>query len=107
MRADDFVVSNRLVSLMLTQMSENESLLPIFTEILDEEGAEIYMRPVEEYVKTAAPVNFYTIAAAAAARGECAFGYLKRGETGVTLNPSKSAQVQFAPGDSVVVMAHE
>ncbi len=44
-RADDFVVSNKLVSLMLAQASENEFMAAIFDELLDVEGSEIYMRP--------------------------------------------------------------
>ena len=37
-RIDDFVVSNKLVSLMLAQASENEHLEEIFKDLLDEEG---------------------------------------------------------------------
>ncbi|RYG10097.1 MAG: hypothetical protein EON96_17255, partial [Caulobacteraceae bacterium] len=36
-RADDFVVSNKLVSLMLAQASENEYLSDIFGDLLDED----------------------------------------------------------------------
>lgn len=111
MRADDLVVSNRLISLMLTQMSENEKLLPIFSEILDEQGAEIYMRPIEDYVRVGAPLSFATIVAAAAARGECAFGYQIAGKGepggGVRLNPAKTRAFTPKPGDCVIVMAKE
>jgi len=37
-RADDFVVSNKLVSLMLAQASENQYMAAIFAELLDENG---------------------------------------------------------------------
>ena len=57
-RADDFVVSNRLVSLMLAQASENQYLAAIFDDLLDEEGSEIYMRPVGDYVAIDQPVTF-------------------------------------------------
>ncbi len=74
-RADDFVVSNKLVSLMLAQASENEYLSAIFDDLLDEKGSEIYMRPAADYVTTDQPVTFYTVAEAARRRGEVAIGY--------------------------------
>jgi voltage-gated potassium channel Kch len=112
-RADDFVVSNKLVSLMLAQASENEFLAAIFKDLLDEDGSEIYMRPVETYVAIEEPVDFYTILESARRRGEVAFGYFRRraDETydrnlgGVALNPKKSDKVAYAPGDLVVVLA--
>ena len=77
-RADDFVVSNKLVSLMLAQASENENLAAIFDDLLDEEGSEIYMRPAGDYVALDRPVNFYTVVEAARRRGEVAIGYARR-----------------------------
>src|SRR5690606_12115923 len=97
-RADDFVVSNKLVSLMLAQASENEYLSSIFDDLLDEDGSEIYMRPVGDYVDLSLPVSFYTIAEAARQRGETAIGYRRKREGegddrnmgGVVVNPPKS-----------------
>ncbi|RZM02717.1 MAG: hypothetical protein EOP68_20905, partial [Sphingomonas sp.] len=110
-RADDFVVSNKLVSLMLAQASENQHLAAIFDELLDEHGAEIYMRPIEDYVAIDAPVTFYTIAESARLRGEVAFGYSRpregaadpRSMGGVVLNPPKSERLAYAGGDKVIV----
>jgi ion channel POLLUX/CASTOR len=112
-RADDFVVSNKLVSLMLAQASENEHLAAIFRELLDEQGAEIYMRPVEEYVPLEKAVNFYTIVEAARQRGETAFGHCRvrpgqdnaRHLGGIELNPHKSQKVAYQAGDMIVVLA--
>ncbi|MET0544876.1 MAG: hypothetical protein ABWZ40_01070 [Caulobacterales bacterium] len=112
-QADDFVVSNRLVSLMLAQASENEATAAIFKDLLDEDGSEIYMRPVEDYVSIAQPVNFFTITESARRRGETAFGYWRKpnsgadtgAPTGVILNPVKAEHVLFAKGDHVIVLA--
>lgn len=113
-RADDFVVSNRLVSLMLAQASENEFLSAIFDDLLDEEGSEIYMRPVGDYVDLDLPVSFYTVAEAARRRGETAIGYRRRRPDsaddgrnmgGVVVNPVKSVRVAFEPEDRVIVLA--
>lgn len=110
-RADDFVVSNQLVSLMLAQASENRHLSAIFGELLDENGSEIYIRPVTDYVAIDAPVNFYTIMEAARLRGEVAIGYKEtvndrgaRNLGGVVVNPEKGARM-YRASDAVVVLA--
>jgi voltage-gated potassium channel Kch len=110
-RADDFVVSNKLVSLMLAQASENETLAAIFDDLLDEQGSEIYMRPAEDYVTLERPVNFYTIAAAAVARGEVALGYHRPREgaraDGIVVNPPRSVMLDFVAGDRLIVLARD
>ncbi|MFA4893538.1 hypothetical protein [Brevundimonas sp.] len=115
-RADDFVVSNRLVSLMLAQASENEYLSAIFDDLLDEDGSEIYMRPVGDYVDLDLPVSFYTIVEAARRRGETAIGYRRRRPDdaddsrnmgGVVVNPPKSERLSYEPEDRVIVLAED
>lgn len=114
-RADDFVVSNKLVSLMLAQASENENLSAIFDELLDEHGPEIYMRPMEHYVELDRPVNFFTITEACRRRGEVAIGYVRRRDGdddarkmgGVVVNPVKSEAVTYAAGDRLIVIARD
>jgi voltage-gated potassium channel Kch len=110
-RADDFVVSNKLVSLMLAQASENENLAAIFDDLLDEEGSEIYMRPIDDYVALDVPVNFYTVTEAARSRGEVAMGYHRprpgAAANGIVVNPAKGAPVQYQAGDRLIVLARD
>jgi voltage-gated potassium channel Kch len=115
-RADDFVVSNKLVSLMLAQASENENLSAIFDELLDENGPEIYMRSMGHYVELGPPVNFFTLTEACRRRGEIAIGYVRprggeldeaRRMGGVVVNPRKSDTVAFAEGDRLIVIARD
>jgi ion channel POLLUX/CASTOR len=113
-RADDFVVSNKLVSLMLAQASENEYLAAIFDDLLDEAGSEIYMRPVTDYVDIAEAVTFYTITEAARRRGEVALGYRRprggddlRNMGGVVVNPPKADPLEYLPGDKIIVLAQD
>jgi voltage-gated potassium channel Kch len=114
-RAEDFVVSNKLVSLMLAQASENESMASIFEELLDEEGSEIYMRPIADYVDIARPVNFFTVALSALRRGEVAIGYRRqraddadlRNLGGVVVNPRRNEPVSFSEADMVIVLAQD
>lgn len=111
-KVDDFIVSEHLVSLMLAQLSENAELLDVFTDIFDPEGAEIYLKPVSDYVVTGQPVNFYTVIESAKRRGETAIGYRLMDEShdaeksyGVRTNPPKSEKVMFAPEDKLIVIA--
>jgi len=55
-RVDDFIVSDHLVSLMMSQLSEDADLYAVFTDIFDPEGSEIYMKPVRDYVELGKPV---------------------------------------------------
>lgn len=113
-RADDFVVSNKLVSLMLAQASENEYLSDIFGDLLDEDGSEIYMRPIGDYVDLSGPVSGYTLMEAARRRGETAIGYRRKRDEdgaddrnmgGVVVNPDKAEVLEFLPEDRLIVLA--
>jgi voltage-gated potassium channel Kch len=107
-KADDFVVSNKLVSLMLAQAAENEYMTRIFGSLLDEHGSELYLKPSTDYVEAGAEVNFYTVTVAAMLQGQTAIGYRKRNGGGgwsVRINPPKSETIRFEEGEQVVVLA--
>ena len=111
-RADDFIVSDRLVSLMMCQVSENKEYSAVFEELIDPEGSELYLKPADEYVEPGVPLNFYTVVEAACRRGEVAVGYRVEAEAGdprksygVRLNPAKSRRISFAKGDKIIVLA--
>ena len=111
-RADDFIVSDKLVSLMLSQLSENKKLDAVFKQLFSAAGSEICIRPVRDYVKTGMAMSFYTVMEAAARKNETAIGYrrLKQAENkedgfGVKVNPKKSDDVFFEANDQVIVLA--
>jgi ion channel POLLUX/CASTOR len=111
-RADDFIVSDRLVSLMMCQISENKELSAVFEELIDPEGPELYLKPGDEYVEPGVALNFYTVVESARIRGEVAVGYRLKAEAanphksyGVRLNPDKSQRVTFTEDDRVIVLA--
>nr|HMS39488.1 hypothetical protein [Pyrinomonadaceae bacterium] len=74
-KADDFIVSDELAGLLLTQVAENKELGDVFDDLFDSAGAEIYLKPAEDYVKLGKSVNFYTILESAKRRNETAIGY--------------------------------
>ena len=111
-KVDDFIVSEHLISLMMAQLSENAELLSVFTDIFDPEGAEIYLKPISDYVVIGQPVNFYTITEAARRRGETALGYRLISEAhdaeksyGIHTNPKKAEKVSFSSEDKLIVIA--
>lgn len=111
-RADDFIVSDKLVSLMLSQLSENKKLDSVFKQLFSAIGSEICIRPARDYVKTGMAMSFYTVMEAAARRNETAIGYrrLKQADNkedgfGVKVNPKKSDDVFFDANDQIIVLA--
>lgn len=111
-RADDFIVSDKLVSLMLSQISENKELNAVFADLFREEGSEIYLKPVKNYIAPGQPINFYTVIESARRRNETAIGYRIVANSkdasqgyGVKVNPVKSALVTFSEDDKIIVLA--
>jgi voltage-gated potassium channel Kch len=106
-RVDDFVVSSRLISLMLAQASENDQFEAIFEELLDPAGSEIYLRPATSYVPFGEDSNFYDITRAAASRGEVAIGHHLPERGGIIVNPTKSERIAYTERDRIIVLARE
>jgi voltage-gated potassium channel Kch len=113
-QADDFIVSNKLTSLMLSQISENKELNAVFADVFDPDGSEIYLKPAGDYVKLGVEVSFYTVAEAARRRGEVAIGYRQMADAknaeksyGVAVNPKKAEKVAFLQADQVIVLAED
>ena len=111
-RADDFIVSNRLVSLMMSQVAESKMINSVFNDLFDPAGSEIYLKPVKKYVQPGEEVNFYTLVEAAQRRGEVAIGYRLEAQSkdansayGVVLNPPKAEKVIFGREDKLIVLA--
>ncbi len=109
---DDFIVSNRLVSLLLAQVAENPYLVRIFDTLFSPEGHEIYLKPASDYVIAGQEADFYTVTEAAARAGQVALGYRIAAKSreaaagyGVVLNPKKSARLKFTAEDRVIVLA--
>ncbi|MFF4387380.1 NAD-binding lipoprotein [Streptomyces sp. NPDC001552] len=107
----DFIVSGRLISLLMTQISESPYLAAVFEELFEAEGNELHLKPVADYVRTDREVTFATLVESARRRRECAVGYRLRAGTatgpayGVRLNPDKRQRVRFGEHDWLIVLA--
>ncbi|MCQ6249425.1 CASTOR/POLLUX-related putative ion channel [Streptomyces malaysiensis] len=112
-KADDFIVSTKVISLLLTQLTENRHLYAVFADLFDPQGSEIYLKPAPSYLIPGEEANFATVIEAAAQRGETAIGYRLARQSdepplyGVHLNPSKTAPLTLEEGDTVVVLAED
>jgi len=111
-KADDFIVSDKLISLLMTQVSENKHLMRVFEILFDSEGSEIYLKPVRNYIKCGMDVNFYTVIESAKEKGETAIGYRICSDIydssksyGIVVNPGKEKLINFSDGDKLIVLA--
>ncbi|MBT2482399.1 NAD-binding lipoprotein [Streptomyces sp. ISL-94] len=107
----DFIVSGRLISLLMTQISESPCLADVFEELFKAAGSELHLKPAADYVRTGREVAFATLVESARRRRECAVGYRLRAQAatgpayGVRLNPDKRQRVRFGEHDWLIVLA--
>lgn len=107
----DFIVSGRLISLLMTQISESPYLAAVFEELFTAEGHEFHLKPAADYVRTGSEVSFATVVESARRRRECAVGYRLRARSatapnhGVRINPDKRQRIRFSEEDWVIVLA--
>ncbi len=115
---DDFIVSVKIDSLMLSQIAENIELKMIFEDIFTAGGTAIYIRPASDYVELGKPVNFYTVVESARQKGHIALGMKiqsseKRYSSdiklahGVIVNPQKQKEFFYTKDDSIIILADE
>lgn len=111
-KADDFIVSDRLISLMMAQIVADRRRNAVYEDLFNPQGSEIYLKPACQYVKTGVGVNFYTILESTARKGETAIGYRlsslaedAQRSFGVVINPDKREEVVFTENDKIIVLA--
>lgn len=107
----DFIVSGKLVGLLMVQISQNWHLAALFEELLAPHGNAIHLKPAGDYVRTGQRTSFATVVESASRRGECAIGYRSRRlarsgiDDGVRINPAKSEVRCWSAEDDVIVVA--
>ena len=113
-KVNDFIISEKIISLMLAQISENRYLGPVFQDLFDADGSEIYMKPAINYIKAGQKVNYATIVEAAKRKDEIVFGYKIASQQrdkdkgyGIYTNPPKTTEVTFQADDLLIVLAEE
>jgi voltage-gated potassium channel Kch len=113
-QADDFIVSEKLTSLLMAQVTENKDLRAVFDDIFDADGSEIYLKPAGDYVVLGTKMSYWHVVDAARRRGHVAIGYRIAASSndagagyGVKVNPPKDTNVSFDAEDRVIVIAED
>jgi hypothetical protein len=111
-KVDDFIISNKMISLLLSQVAERKLLNGVFRDILGAEGSEVYLKPVTNYISLDQPANFYTIVESARRKNELAIGYKIHKYAydadrtyGIVLNPNKADLCSFEEEDQLIVLS--
>ena len=111
----DMIISNRLVSMITAQISESRNIKDVYDDIFQEDGSEIYLKPMTLYFDSfPVRVSFADLISAAQNREEVCFGVkIKALETnqaensGVELIPRKDKMFTLNPEDCLVVVAED
>ncbi len=111
-KADDFIISDNLISQLLSQLSESYDLKKVYDILFQADGSEIYLKNADEYVKPGIPVNFYTVLESASRKNETAIGYRifknafnEKENFGIKVNPNKDEDMVFSHEDKIIVLA--
>ena len=111
-RADDFIISDQFIGLLLAQIAENPDLAAVFAEIFDPEGSEIYLRPAADYVVTGREIDMHTLIEAGKRKQQVVIGVRLASQAsdssqgyGVIINPHKSRCFTLDAADRVIVIA--
>ena len=111
----DFIISNRFVSMLLAQISEDPDIKYVYDDLFDEDGSEIYLKPADLYFESfPIEVNYADLIQVAQHRGEVCLGLkIKALENhlddnfGVSLIPNKQEVFVLQANDSLVVLAED
>lgn len=112
--ANDFIVSDRLVSMIVAQLAEEPRLKLVFDELFRESGSEIYVKPADWYfADLPARTSFDGLLAVAQKRGgEICIGWRRGAKAedasagfGILLNPERDQEIELCAGDSLIVVA--
>jgi len=86
-------------------------LFDVFNDLLDADGSEIYLKPLDEYLLDG-KYDFYALQRAATPRNEIVMGYRLASEVdnvdrnyGVYINPDKHKTYDFTSADKLIVIS--
>ena len=112
-RPDDFIVSQRIVSLLLAQLSENPDLFDVFNQLLDPVGCEILMVPAVRFLDPGEH-SMASISETVLANGAVVLGWqlelnlevgLSSFSDRLVLNPPKHSLLKVSEGTLLVILS--
>jgi ion channel POLLUX/CASTOR len=113
-RPDDFIVSQRLVSLLIAQLAEDPRRKEILHELLGSGGAQLRLHRVEAG-QLIGRFTYASIIDHMRPMGVIVLGWRARSYArhpaslggGMRVNPEKDECVDLAPGDHIILLVHE
>ena len=112
---DDFIISNKLITMILAQLSEQPLIMKFYEDIFSEDGSEIYVKSITLYSDTfPIKTTFGDLIGLADQRNEICLGVRKGSESknadsnfGVTLNLDKNEVLILNEDDFLVVLSED
>ncbi len=112
---DDFIISNKLITMILAQLSEEPLIMKLYEDLFSEDGSEIYVKSAKLYSnKFPIEATFGDLIQLADQRDEICLGIRKGSESknaqenfGVTLNLNKHQSVTLEENDFLVVLSED
>src|SRR5690606_31984985 len=106
---------NKLITMILAQLSEEPLIKTLYDDLFSEDGSEIYVKPAELYFDSfPQKVSFADIIGLASKREEVCLGIRKGDKSrdpdsnfGVRLNLPKNEKVQIEADDFLVVLSED
>jgi len=112
---DDFIISNKLITMILAQLSEEKLMKTFYDDIFSEDGSEIYVKPATLYFDTfPQEISFADAIFCAQQRDEICLG-IRKGDAskslvnnfGITLNPAKDLKIELQTDDFLIVLSED
>ena len=111
----DFIISNRFISMLIAQVSEEPDMRNVYEQLFDEDGSQIYLKPLSVYFDDMPEsLSFADCMAIALKRDEICLSIkikeleLKKDENfGVQLVPDKKKTYQLNGDDCLIVLAED
>ncbi|MCL5244219.1 hypothetical protein M4I21_00255 [Cellulophaga sp. 20_2_10] len=112
---DDFIISNKLITMILAQLSEEALMKTFYDDIFSEDGSEIYVKPATLYFDTfPQKITFADAIFCAQQRDEICLGIRKgdlskslKNNFGITLNLSKDTEIELLENDFLIVLSED
>lgn len=113
-RDDEFITGEELIAMYLVQLSENKYLKEVYTDLLDDSGAEFYLRSASTYLNNFdSEVTFGELVNEGLKRNEIVIGIHDRKYIDdITsfqsiLSPNKFSKFKLGPEDKILVIAND
>ncbi len=107
----EFVVSDKLTSLLMAQLAETPALIAVFDRLLDPDDADFAALPAADFAPPGTTISFDAVIERARQLGHIAVGYRQNllasrheDNFGVVINPHGSTIVVFGADDRVLVL---